>query len=369
MLSHPAMVRLTQPAPAVGPDGSSIRSAALPETGYYVSRSPHGDHVVIDGGRHGYQNAGHAHADALSVTCTIRRVPLLIDPGTGYYTTSPVIRDRFRSTALHNTLTVNGRPQSVPRGPFHWERTANGRVHAWHATPAFDFFDGSHDGYGPLEHRRRVLVIHGDLLIVADRVSGGGRADVHWHLDPRWVVDARDGRVTLRAGAMRAGLTVPRGAIDCVTGDETTGLGWFSAVYGRVEPTTAIRIAHHGSAPFWVFSVFDFDPANIVGKVELIAVRIEAGAIDHAAALEICRAKSVDYFVVAEPAVMQTSHRVAAERFRTDARMLFARRTGNGPARVLALVGGSSVEEVGGSSGVPVDRQTADEPVGHGSRA
>ena len=30
--------------------------------------SPAGDHLVIDGGPHGYQNGGHAHADALSLT-------------------------------------------------------------------------------------------------------------------------------------------------------------------------------------------------------------------------------------------------------------------------------------------------------------
>jgi hypothetical protein len=362
MLSHPA-TRLSQPGLG-GRGESATRSAALPETGYYVSRSSNGDHIVIDGGQHGYQNGGHAHADALSVTCTIRSVPLLIDPGTGCYTTSPAIRDRFRSTALHNTLTVNGRPQSIPRGPFHWARTADGRVHAWHATPAFDFFDGSHDGYRPLEHRRRVLVIHGDLLIVADRVSGGGRADVHWHVDPRWTVDAHRGGVTLRAGALRAGLTVPQGVVDCVTGDEATGLGWFSAVYGRVEPTTTIRIARHGSGPFWVFSVFDFDPGNVVGTVEPIAPRIEAGTIDHAAALEISRANSVDYFVVAEPAAMQAPYRVAAERLHTDARLLFVRRTKGRPPRVMALVGGSSVEEIGAFEDAPTD-----EPVGSSRRS
>ena len=50
------------------PLSARLPSAALPDTGYYVSRSPAGDHLVIDGGPHGYQNAGHAHADALSLT-------------------------------------------------------------------------------------------------------------------------------------------------------------------------------------------------------------------------------------------------------------------------------------------------------------
>ena len=67
---------------AVSPPPSITASGALPATGYYISRSPAGDHLVIDGGPHGYLNAGHAHADALSLTLTARGVPLLIDPGT-----------------------------------------------------------------------------------------------------------------------------------------------------------------------------------------------------------------------------------------------------------------------------------------------
>jgi hypothetical protein len=341
MLSHPVVVASTQAAPSAGCERST-RSGALPETGYYVSRGANGDHIVIDGGKHGYQNGGHAHADALSLTCTLRGVPLLIDPGTGCYTTSPVIRDRFRSTALHNTLTINGCPQSVPRGPFHWEQTADGRVHAWRTAPAFDFFDGSHDGYRPREHRRRILVLHGDLLIVADRVNGDGRAEVHWHLDPRWVVEVRGGRVTLRCDALRAGLTVPRGIIDRFSGDHATGLGWYSAVYGRIEPTTTIRITLDASEPFWMFSVFDFDPANVVAAVEPIEPRIEAGMLDHAAALKISRENSVDYFVVAEPTAAQSSYRVAADRLRTDARMLLARTNRGESPRILAVVGGSA---------------------------
>ena len=136
-------------------------SAALPETGYFVSRSPSGDHLVIDGGPHGYRNGGHAHADALSLTFSVGGVPLLIDPGTGCYTTDPELRDRLRSTALHNTLTLDDRPQSVSNGPFHWSHVANTRVHAWRTDGTFDFFDGGHDGYHPAEHRRRVLSLHG----------------------------------------------------------------------------------------------------------------------------------------------------------------------------------------------------------------
>jgi len=46
----------------------------------------------------------------LSLTLSVRGLPLLIDPGTGCYTSDRALRDRLRSTALHNTLTFDDRP-------------------------------------------------------------------------------------------------------------------------------------------------------------------------------------------------------------------------------------------------------------------
>ena len=282
---------------------------------------------MIDGGRHGYQNGGHAHADALSVTFTREGVPLLIDPGTASYTAEPLLRDRFRSTALHNTLTLDDRPQSEPLGPFHWARTAHGRVHRWRTNASFDFFDGSHDGYRPLEHRRRVLALHGDL---ADRRrlrerpgnSRGRRALAH-----RSSVDGRRGRVATRPSSpVRHELAcrLPHGVMDLLSGDDASGLGWYSPVYGQVAPNTTIRVTHEGAAPFWVFSVFDLDSANRVTGVEQRPVHVEAGILDHAVALEISTG-GVDRLPPARGAIRATSLSTACAvaELETDARMLF----------------------------------------------
>src|SRR5205823_4513651 len=121
-----------------------IGSSALTDTGYYVSRVADEQHLVIDGGAHGYRNGGHAHSDALSVSLTVRGVPLLIDTGTGCYTADPELRDRFRSTALHNTLVLDGRQQSTPGGPFHWLHVANAVVRRWRTNGRFDYFEGAH---------------------------------------------------------------------------------------------------------------------------------------------------------------------------------------------------------------------------------
>jgi hypothetical protein len=347
---------LLGPQSAISNQHFAIPSAALPETGYFVSRAA-GHHMVIDGGPHGYQNAGHAHADALSLTFAVRGVPLLIDPGTACYTTDAAMRDRMRSSALHNTLTLDERSQSVSSGPFHWSHVANGQVHRWRTHEGFDYFDGSHDGYRPVEHRRRVLALHGDLVVVADFVGGSGahRAAVHWHLDPRWTAETRARGAILRradGGGDRVGLTVPQGIVDRFTGDADSGLGWCSPAYGRVDRTTAIRISDTGDAPLWMVSVFDLDPENPVADVDWVPVWAEAGALDHAAAIRITRAASIDHVLFAEKEATAEPAKTAEKRsgslwrvgdVETDARMLIYRASLGRPLTVVGAIDATTV--------------------------
>jgi hypothetical protein len=363
---------------------SALRSAALSETGYYISRSSAGDHLVIDGGPHGYQNGGHAHADALSLTLTVRGLPLLIDPGTGCYTTEPAIRDRLRSSALHNTLTLDGRSQSVPSGPFHWSHAANGRVHVWRTNVRFDYFDGSHDGYRPAEHRRRVLAMHGDLLVISDFVNATGRhaAAVHWHVHPDWDVEVQKRRVILRrrdaqrdvgnrggpdgcsCGAVT--LVVPAGVIETFHGNIESGLGWYSPAYGRLEPASTIRLTHSATGPFWMASVFDVSADNAIQDVEWLPVCSTACTLAHGAMLRICRAESIDHVLWAEPSearigssefgmgTPEPGDAVGAPRLwrggdvETDARLLLSRVDGSGRLMQLDMVDGSMVRNLNG---------------------
>jgi uncharacterized heparinase superfamily protein len=273
-------------------------SGALKQTGYYVSRSPFGDHLVIDAGPHGFQNGGHAHADALSLTLTHEGVPLLIDPGTGSYTAQPLVRDRLRSSAAHNTLTLDGRSQSIPAGPFHWQTQANATAHQWQTGDGFDYFEATHDAYLPYIHRRHVLMRPGDLLVVADCVVGTGphRLDVHWHIDPRWRTEVSGQRAafTLVADpARRLELAVPDAALELFVADEKTGLGWHSPAYGRLEPSATLRLTATTGLPAWLISVFCLKRGS-----ELFSVERHPGTAPSwstpAIGLLIDRAESVD---------------------------------------------------------------------------
>jgi hypothetical protein len=317
-----------------------LPSVALEETGYYISRSDDGTQVIVDGGPHGYLNCGHAHADALALTLTVRGVPLLIDPGTGCYTIDRSLRDRMRSTALHNTVTVGARAQSIPAGPFHWSQTTDASVARWRANDGFDYFDGLHDGYVTTRHRRRVLALHHDLVLVADLIEGGAtQAALHWHLDPRWRVELDADGATLATGADRVRVLVLGGALDALHGDAATGLGFCSPAYGRVDATHTLRVVHDGDAPFWFITVVDLSANNPVHRIETIPIWTEAGVLSHGTAVRLSRATSTDYALFAEPNGSGATWRVAE--FETDARVLFCRTQRERRVTRLALVDGS----------------------------
>jgi hypothetical protein len=360
LMAHPSLLPALEALEAA-PPAESIASAPLPDTGYYVSRSTAGDHLVIDAGAHGYQNAGHAHADALSLTFSLRGVPLLIDPGTACYTINTPLRDRLRSTSSHNTLVLDEQPQSAPSGPFHWSRTAHGTAHCWRANAGFDYLEASHDGYRPIVHRRHLLALHGDLLLVADLIEGEGlhRADVHWHIDPRWEVSSMERRAVLAFAGERVDFAVTHGLLQTFSADRETGLGWNAPVYGREEPATTLRISHTGSAPMWIVSVFGFNRANPIADVETIPVWAKAGMLNHSVAIRITREHSADLFVIAHlrdaSGSIQSEERATRDgspvrrgswrvgEIETDARVLFCRADSGAQTTRVALVDGSFV--------------------------
>ncbi len=170
---------------------SNMAAASLPSAGLYMVTAPTPPSLlVIDAGSHGGGNAGHSHADALSICLQTRGHSLLIDPGTLEYVGQGAKRDLFRTTAMHSTLTVDGRSQSEPAGPFAWKHLSHTTVDRWIAGQAFSLFVGSHDGYArlasPVEHRRWVVSLNSGLLLIRDVAIGRERhrLDIAWHLGP-----------------------------------------------------------------------------------------------------------------------------------------------------------------------------------------
>jgi hypothetical protein len=145
--------------------------------GYTVIRETVAGHramIVFDHGPLGFSSiAAHGHADALAVWLHLDGVPVLIDAGTDHYASSGTWRERFRSTAAHNTVTINDASQSLTAGAFNWRHKANARVTAF--SGARDWvITARHDGYARrfgVEHERTLRRVDGGFAI-EDRLIG-----------------------------------------------------------------------------------------------------------------------------------------------------------------------------------------------------
>ena len=211
---------------------SPARSVALPSAGIYTMTSPPSQ-LFIDAGPQGALTAGHGHADALSIQLITNGRPVLIDPGTFCYVCPE--RERFRGTAAHNTLQVDGRDQAQPHGPFAWTCMPETTVDRWHIGETFDFFAAHHNGYHPVIHHRWVFGLKPKFWLVRDLVTEPrplGRRHLlglHWHF-----LDERDIAILPPAGHHWA--------------HSMERWDW-SPVYGKKEPAFILRFSTETALP------------------------------------------------------------------------------------------------------------------------
>jgi hypothetical protein len=234
-------------APAVTRPAS--RPAHFADAGLTILRGPGEIWCRCDGGPHGFLSiAAHAHADALSVEVRHDGVDVLADPGTFCYHGQPEWRQYFRSTLGHNTLQLDGSDQSVSGGPFLWTRHARSRVLVADTSgEQVARWCAEHDGYQGTVHRRRVeLTAASQELRVVDEVRGPRRAmNLAFHLGPAIAADLVGNRAVLtwiRDGEGRSAVLDLPGQLSwrAHRGETDPPLGWYSAGFGRKEPTTTL---------------------------------------------------------------------------------------------------------------------------------
>ena len=201
---------------------------ARPVGGIYSMTSRHSQ-LFIDAGPQGAFTAGHGHADALSIQLITDGRPILIDPGTFCYVCPE--RDRFRGTAAHNTLQVDGRDQAQPNGPFAWIGPTETTVDRWYTSGVLDFFAGHHNGYAPVIHYRSVLGVKNKFWVVRDVVTGPARhrLDIYWHY-----LDEHDLNILPPTGN---------------TWTQSIDPWDWSPVYGRKEPAKSLRFSKESVLP------------------------------------------------------------------------------------------------------------------------
>jgi uncharacterized heparinase superfamily protein len=173
-------------------EAPAAASAAFAEGGFYVLRNA-SDHVFVDCGPLGLAGrGGHGHNDLLSFEAVVDGVHLVSDCGAYLYTADYRERNRFRSTAYHNTPQVDREEiNRFIRPDYLWFLHDDARFGVEHLEFGSDCdrLDLMHTGYGrlpsPVTVRRSFVLDHRDhSLSIADRFDGSGehRIDAPLHL-------------------------------------------------------------------------------------------------------------------------------------------------------------------------------------------
>jgi len=164
-----------------------------PDSGLYGYRKGQ-DMLLVDCGDIGpeYQ-PGHTHCDFLSFELMLDGKPLIVNSGVYEYQAGEM-RDYVRSSAAHNTLSIDGQEQSEIWGEFRVARRAKKlRAKIRHTEKGGIEFRGGYSGFpqidGGITHKRRIrrdVRSDRDIFVIQDKVQGEGvhRVDSYLHFHP-----------------------------------------------------------------------------------------------------------------------------------------------------------------------------------------
>src|SRR5262249_41541072 len=258
-----------------------------------------GQQLVINAGPRERGRDGHRHADGLSIHLAVSGHRVLIDPGTCVYVGPRGERDRFRGTASHNTIHVDGLSQAEPGGPFEWRGLSPADINRWVNGNTFDFFEGSHHGYGrltdPVQHRRSIFYWKPHFWFVRDVVEGAGEHQIslNWHF--------ADGALTpipggVTFGADRQGeLNLPFASGPPLSHEISPD--WYSPVYGKKEPAMLLRCTTATVLPVELVSLLVPVSARPAGVGVLKPLAADRGSAS-ARAYQYFADGTTDYFFV-----------------------------------------------------------------------
>jgi uncharacterized heparinase superfamily protein len=227
------------------------QSRAFPAGGFFVLRDA-ASHVIVDYGDVGMRGiGGHGHNDCLSFELALDGVPLVTDCGAYVYTASREWRNKFRSTAFHNTIQVDDEEINRFIAPDMLWQLHNDAVPdavSWTFDGECDRVRGAHRGYhrlnDPVTPTREIALLNGQGVVrVADAVAGTGTHTVTWrfHLDPSLECDIVNGDVRLTARSDERWIVRESGFNGI---DVAISRGWISPSYGVKQDTCVVTF--HG---------------------------------------------------------------------------------------------------------------------------
>jgi len=202
------------------------------------------------------------HADLLHFDLWANGSNIVGDGGTFLYSDPTGIGQALKSTAAHNTVTVDGRSQMTEAGQFlwvHWTR-------AYVISEETQSWSGEHHGYAKnqrgIVHRRTIFFERGQWAIVDDLINLDGEVhllDLWWHLRDHsdWQEQSFSSYSSKSSGftvQIFGGPTPPE--VQTFFGRIDNTKACYSKHYGNVKDSMAIKVSIETSVSYRFVTVF-----------------------------------------------------------------------------------------------------------------
>ena len=158
--------------------GIESEATPLKESGYRKMSNTIMEAFVDVGNITATYQPGHTHADTLNYELRINGKPFIVDTGISTYDKTER-RQYERSTAAHNTVTIDNKNSSEVWGGF---RVGN-RAIVTLLNDTSEMVSASHNGFGPTTHKRK-FTLTGDGFGITDELSSSANAISYIHFAP-----------------------------------------------------------------------------------------------------------------------------------------------------------------------------------------
>lgn len=216
-----------------------------------------------------------SHADQLHMDLWMGSNNIAIDAGTYLYSGEGIWRNGLARTSAHNTVTVDGKDQMTLVSRFTWTNWAKGKV----IKHSENLWQGEHDGYKPVRHKRTVMALEGDRWLVIDDLEANEPHlyTLHWllkdgeygvqELAPAYQVLIKYPTSKLVDSIkIQTGLMNGEGNFSILHADSNSTYGWRSRYYGHKEPAISLLLeTNQPNARFYTFFGFENDEVKFIG--------------------------------------------------------------------------------------------------------
>lgn len=273
---------------------SAGETEVLPRSGIGILRHGAAELLLfaMPNGIHG--KGSHTHNDKLSFVLRVGGQEILCDPGTGCYTRDMGVRNRFRSTAAHNTLMIDGTEQNRitpgPLGLFILGNEASvSRIQEGRDSGGC-FLRASHMGYRSLQvtHTRTLRMVEGEqAFFIEDDLDGDGVHNFEFNLQ---LAPNRSAEVIAAENVITCRISGEHPIVLTVAGPArlhgATRPSLISPIYGVTVPAVKVRMWGSIALPARITTHLSWTEAAYSSRPAAVK---EAGSRD-AMTAEVCEA-------------------------------------------------------------------------------